>query len=205
MGVPAPLFLGVLPLGPLGVYIFFSISGYLIAQSWDRDSHALRFFIRRGLRIFPALIVVTILTVFVLGPAITTLPIWEYFKSNSTWGYFSNIILYMSYALPGVFEHNTYPNAVNGSLWSLTTEFGMYMLLMIFGVLRLPRAATPVVAGFMMLLSIFRNHWFSIELICDTWLHVVYISGLELHFSDIAYNVFSRSPMLELHLSYGFH
>lgn len=32
------------------------------------------------------------------------------------------------YNLPGVFESNPYPNVVNGSLWSLPLEVGMYIL-----------------------------------------------------------------------------
>ena len=43
LGLPEPLFLQWVPMGPLGVYIFFAISGYLVAQSWDRDPHVLRF------------------------------------------------------------------------------------------------------------------------------------------------------------------
>jgi peptidoglycan/LPS O-acetylase OafA/YrhL len=31
--------------------------------------------------------------------------------------------------LPGVFSNNIYPNAVNGSLWSLSAEVGMYIAL----------------------------------------------------------------------------
>ena len=34
LGLPEPLFLQWVPMGPLGVYIFFAISGYLVAQSW---------------------------------------------------------------------------------------------------------------------------------------------------------------------------
>ncbi len=33
------------------------------------------------------------------------------------------------YALPGVFVDNFYPNAVNGSLWTLPVEFSMYLIL----------------------------------------------------------------------------
>ncbi|WP_449425032.1 hypothetical protein [Rhodanobacter lindaniclasticus] len=31
---------GLLTLGTLGVLVFFAVSGYLVAQSWDRDPHA---------------------------------------------------------------------------------------------------------------------------------------------------------------------
>ena len=57
LGLPEPLFLSLQPLGALGVLIFFTISGYLITESWDRDPNLSRFIARRMLRIFPALVV----------------------------------------------------------------------------------------------------------------------------------------------------
>src|SRR6185312_17241222 len=53
-------------LGGLGVIILFSISGYLIAQSWERDPSNWRFLVKRVLRIWPALIVATILVALIL-------------------------------------------------------------------------------------------------------------------------------------------
>ena len=91
----------------LGVYIFFAISGYLISMSWDKDPSLIRFFIRRSTRIFPALIVCILLSVFILGPVLTTLTIKEYFSNYATLFYLSNIFLFVSYYLPGVFEHNS--------------------------------------------------------------------------------------------------
>ncbi len=117
----------------LGVYIFFAISGYLISLSWDRDPSVLRYFKRRALRIFPALAVVVIFSIFILGPIMTTWNLKDYFSSQYLWIYFKNITLYISYYLPGVFEHNNVPNAVNGSLWSLPAEFFMYILVVVFG------------------------------------------------------------------------
>lgn len=118
----------------LGVFIFFAISGYLISMSWDKDPSLKRFFIRRSLRIFPALIVVTLICVFILGPIMTTWTLKEYFTSWYIILYLKNIFLYISHYLPGVFEHNPIPNAVNGSLWSLPVEFFMYILVALFGV-----------------------------------------------------------------------
>lgn len=119
----------------LGIFIFFAISGYLISMSWDKDPSIKRFFIRRSLRIFPALIVVTLVCVFILGPIMTTWGLKEYFTSWYIVLYLKNIFLYISYYLPGVFEHNPIPNAVNGSLWSLPIEFFMYILVAVFGII----------------------------------------------------------------------
>lgn len=135
LGLPEPRFLSWAPLGPIGVYIFFSISGYLVGESWDRDPHLLRFFQRRLLRILPGLAVCILLTVLVLGPLVTTLSLKGYFTHRYTWGYLQNIALHIVYYLPGVFENLRVPNAVNGSLWSLPVEFLMYCVVAIVGVL----------------------------------------------------------------------
>ena len=155
LGLPEPLFLSWLPLGPLGVLIFFTISGYLVSQSWARDPSLPRFLARRALRIFPALVVCTLLSVLVLGPLLTTLPLADYFASPHTVGYLRNIALYIGYYLPGVFENNRIPNAVNGSLWSLPVEFAMYFVVAALGVLRASRWAVLAVAVLWGLLSVF--------------------------------------------------
>jgi peptidoglycan/LPS O-acetylase OafA/YrhL len=112
----------------IGVKIFFSISGYLVGLSWLRDPHLGRFMLRRSLRIFPALIVVVLLSAFVMGPILTRLSVGGYFTHPSTYWYLQNIALYINYSLPGLFENNIYPGAINGSLWSLPAEFVMYLL-----------------------------------------------------------------------------
>jgi peptidoglycan/LPS O-acetylase OafA/YrhL len=133
LGLPEPLFLQWVPMGPLGVYIFFAISGYLVAQSWQRDPSVPRFLAKRALRIFPGLLVCTLLSVLVLGPWLTTLDMATYWRNEHTLGYFTNMALYMTYHLPGVFAQNKLPHAVNGSLWSLPVEFFMYLLLALLG------------------------------------------------------------------------
>jgi peptidoglycan/LPS O-acetylase OafA/YrhL len=112
----------------IGVKIFFSISGYLVALSWLRDPNIARFLFRRFLRIFPALIVIVLLSAFVMGPILTRLSLGEYFSNPLTYFYLKNIALYINYYLPGLFAGNVYPGAVNGSLWSLPAEFAMYLL-----------------------------------------------------------------------------
>ncbi|WP_367372489.1 acyltransferase family protein [Pseudomonas lini] len=128
-------FLGLASYGGLGIEIFFIISGYLIVKSWDFTPSAANFLIKRSLRIFPALIVVVLISMFVLGPIFTTLTVSEYFAHPQFWSYMRNIILSPVFYLPGVLEHARVPNAVNGSLWSLPVEFFMYLVVMGLGLL----------------------------------------------------------------------
>lgn len=111
-----------------GLILFFSLSGYLIATSWKLDPRLLPYLKKRALRIFPALIIVTLASMFILGPTLSRLSVLEYFSNSNLWPYLKNIILSPVYALPGVFEFVPFPNAVNGSLWSLPAEFACYLL-----------------------------------------------------------------------------
>ncbi|HEY6520158.1 MAG TPA: acyltransferase [Roseiarcus sp.] len=115
-------------IGTIGVKIFFVISGYLITKSWQRDANLPRYLLRRSLRIFPALAAVVLFSIIIIGTLMTTLPMKAYFLHPQTHFYLRNIVLYINYGLPGVFENNVYPVAVNGSLWSLPAEFSMYLL-----------------------------------------------------------------------------
>ncbi len=113
----------------LSVKVFFVLSGYLITESWLSDPNPLRYFARRLLRIFPALVFVVVLSALVLGPVLSELPVSGYFRDPALSRYFTNIYLYPVYNLPGIFCRNIYPGAVNGSLWSLPVEFSMYVVL----------------------------------------------------------------------------
>jgi peptidoglycan/LPS O-acetylase OafA/YrhL len=115
-------------IGTLAVKVFFAISGYLVTESWRRDPSPSRYLWRRALRIFPALVVVTLLCTFVLGPLVSTLPLAEYLRSPLIARYLQNMILRPASLLPGVFTTLPYPNAVNGSLWTLPVEFTMYLI-----------------------------------------------------------------------------
>jgi Predicted acyltransferases len=115
--------------GEWGVVIFFIVSGFLLTQSSD---FSLRYFWKRGLRILPGLFVVTIITVFILGPLITSLSIQEYFNNKETWRYLLSMGI-VFFKLPGVFESNPYPNTINGSLWMLPYLFSCYAILYVYG------------------------------------------------------------------------
>lgn len=125
-------------LGTLGVFIFFSISGFLITKSYDKNKNIFSFIKNRLLRIFPGLFVVIMLSIFILGPIVTNLSTREYFKDFDAYNYLLSIFLYpMQYDLPGVFLDNPHASAVNGSLWSLPIEFTFYFVILFLGVAKL--------------------------------------------------------------------
>lgn len=126
---------GVFTLGSLGVTVFFIISGFLIAKSWDQRQNVFRFVWARFLRLVPALAGVALFTVFIIGPLTTHKSIPDYFTSGMTWGYFSIVtVFFPAYNLPGVFTQNS-STLVNGSLWSLPVEASMYLVVLIVGAL----------------------------------------------------------------------
>ncbi len=113
----------------LGVSTFFFISGFLIARSWDVRRDLVGFLSARAVRIAPALWVVVLVTVMVLGPLVTTLPVLEYFGATDTRRYLLyNVVLLTYYRLPGVFESNPLPG-INGALWTIPLEVVLYVVL----------------------------------------------------------------------------
>jgi len=123
-------------LGGLGVCIFFVISGYLVTQSWLRDPNVLRFAAKRILRIWPGLFVVTCIAALIVGPTTSILNMRDYFSAPEFREYFHTLCLdSVRFYLPGVFPNNPYPNAVNGSLWTIPVEVYWYLILAIAGVM----------------------------------------------------------------------
>ncbi|BDT68304.1 hypothetical protein os1_24860 [Comamonadaceae bacterium OS-1] len=120
-------------MGGLGVLVFFSISGFLVARSWNADPHAGRFAAKRLLRIWPGLAVVILLAALVLGPLVSTLPLRDYVADPAFLRYFKNLIFKLQVSLPFTFNSNPFPNAVNGSLWTLPLELRCYLVLGLLG------------------------------------------------------------------------
>ncbi|MBF5007157.1 acyltransferase family protein [Diaphorobacter caeni] len=118
-------------LGSAAVCVFFVISGYLIAQSWERSAGWSDFVIRRVARIYPGLICATVFSIAVIGALMTTWPQAAYWSSPVTWANFVNNAAGLAtvQVLPGVFENNPFARAVNGSLWTIRYELAMYLLL----------------------------------------------------------------------------
>lgn len=129
--------IGSAKLGTVGVWIFFILSGYLVSASWHQYPRFNVFIAKRALRIFPGLLAMLVFVVLA-GVFFTNLDPLTYLTHQETISYFNNLFLYTpQYTLPGVFENNAYPAAVNGSIWTLSYEFTMYLAIAVIGVSRL--------------------------------------------------------------------
>ena len=135
----------------VGVALFFTLSGFLIAKSYANRRSTLQYLWNRTLRIFPALLVVLAATALIIGPISTTITLSQYFSAEHAGpgSYFiSNAtLLKPQQTLPGVFGTNPVPNYVNGSLWTIRYEFALYLLVPAIGALRLRALSATLVAG----------------------------------------------------------
>jgi peptidoglycan/LPS O-acetylase OafA/YrhL len=115
----------------IGLCIFFFISGYFVSKSAVETKGVFYFLKKRIYRIYPALIIIVLLTVFVLGPIFSTLKISAYFLQPDTWKYLYTISgIRIRAILPGVFtgEH-FFSNGVNASIWTISWEIILYIFL----------------------------------------------------------------------------
>lgn len=136
IGKPEPQPIAGQSFGSLAVAVFFAISGFLVCQSWARDSSPWRFAGRRALRILPGLLIVILFTAILVGPLFTTISWQAYFGAKATWSYIPRTFLFLAVPpLPGLFDSNPYPTVNNGSLWTLRYEVLMYAWLAMVGTL----------------------------------------------------------------------
>jgi peptidoglycan/LPS O-acetylase OafA/YrhL len=112
----------------VGLRGFFTISGFLIFQSYLRSVSGLEFMRNRILRILPGLIAVSIFTILIVCPLISSYSIRQYFSIKNTYLIFIESIDPLfnrntHASAPGVFEKNVYTDQLNGSLWTISYEF----------------------------------------------------------------------------------
>ena len=124
---------GYFYLSSVGLYIFFFTSGYLVSYSAATSKSQQIYLQKRALRIYPALVLVVLLSVFIAGPVLTTCSPAKYFTDAETWKYLWTATgLRIRFRLPGVFENPLFAMpGFNGSLWSIKLELEMYVLLLV--------------------------------------------------------------------------
>lgn len=150
-------------LGGLAVAGFFVVSGYLVTKSFFDSNTAVRYVWKRVLRIFPGFWVCLLVTVLVFAPIAYHYEfhtLHGYFNGGveSPWNYLrNNALLYMhQYNIDGLlsstpYQHSGYPQAFDGSLWTLIYEFKCYIGVAVVGTLGLmwrARISVVVIALF---------------------------------------------------------
>ncbi|WP_373356143.1 acyltransferase family protein [Pseudoroseicyclus sp. CXY001] len=130
---PLQAWLHGLTLGRVCVYVFFAISGFFIAKSFERSRTRRRFVRARVMRLYPALIVMLLLTVLVAGLFLTEAPAAVFWAAVPEFLLRNLTLAYIQFEMPGVFLNLPYEQAINGSLWSLFHEVMCYLCVVVTG------------------------------------------------------------------------
>ncbi len=140
--------------GLYGVFGFFILSGFLITRSFERRTSSTAYLTSRVLRIFPALIAVSLFCAFAIGPVVTTLAPGEYLSDRGTYAFVVRTSALMNagqLGLPGVeFSDTDIGHILIGTLWTLLPEFLCYLAVLVaglLGLLRLPLILLAIPVG----------------------------------------------------------
>jgi peptidoglycan/LPS O-acetylase OafA/YrhL len=128
--------------GDLAVDGFFLISGYLITRSWVSDPSMSRFLARRALRLYPAFVVASIISVFLAGP-LGAAVVGDYFHELNLRQTLVGFLVLSEPHTPTVFA-GTPVGSVNGSMWTISFEARCYLLAMLLGLAGLFRKRTAL-------------------------------------------------------------
>ncbi|RYD82128.1 MAG: acyltransferase [Sphingobacteriales bacterium] len=168
----------------IGLCIFFSISGYLIAKSACTSTSILNYWWKRFLRIQPLLILVCVLSIFMLGPVFTNLPAADYWGNINTWTYLRNVFpaTGIQFTLPGVFTTNVVESSINGSLWTLVVEERLYIIVSVIFFLK------PAKKWFFIVPLILLNIVFFLSHFAEGMHFLAYFKGVHIFYALIFLN-----------------
>lgn len=156
LGLPEPMFFGLATWGTMAVFCFFTMSGFLVSQSWVSDPHFGRFLARRAWRILPGFALVLLLSVLVFGALFSGLSLEKYYLNSKTWAYLQAILL-LNYqeTLPEIFVQNPYAGVMNVSLWTIRWEVWCYVALALLGMVGALRSRKVLAALMAAILALF--------------------------------------------------
>ncbi len=144
--------LEALELARVAVDVFFIVSGFLVTRSVLTQPTLVDYAVARFLRLFPALLATCIFIAFLLGPAVTSVSLIDYFSDPRPWLYVPLTASLVTYTmtLPGVFAHVPEAGLIDPPLWTLRYETACYILLGAFalvGLLATRARASLTLAG----------------------------------------------------------
>lgn len=119
-------------LGGIAVGGFFAISGFLVTASFVQRG-AGTFVASRALRLFPCVIVYSLVMIFLLGPFAARVDFQTYWRAEP-WANMWNALLWRwEHNLPYVFDANPMKGSTNGSAWTLPIELRCYIGVLFLG------------------------------------------------------------------------
>src|SRR5258706_4124616 len=150
---------GQATMGEVAVDGFFIISGFLITWSWFNSGNLRKFLWKRACRIYPAFLVVLLITTAILIPLNMSNPrilLNRHELFRMAWG----TISLRGYEHPATFPHNSV-HAINGSLWSIRFEVWCYVGVAVLGVCGLLRRRVVLSLFILSLFAAFGFHYFN--------------------------------------------
>ncbi len=143
------------PVSRLAVYLFFTLSGFLVTGSLYKRGVG-PFLLARALRLLPGLWVMLIVVPLGLWAAFGTLSFSAFVSSPETWRFVgrNGLLLGRDFTLPGLFETHYLRGAVNGSLWTIPKEVQCYLLLTLAAALGLTQPRRRVTILLVLLLAV---------------------------------------------------
>ncbi|WKV50147.1 acyltransferase family protein [Dickeya fangzhongdai] len=135
-GVTEPSF-NNLSIGGFAVLTFFSISGYLIAQSYTNAESNFEYLKKRVLRIFPGLSICLVFTIYICCGIFGRDDFINWISSTKPLHPYFHFLLLKGVSYPESYlnyftSDYIYKNSINGSLWTLFFEVLDYVLILVF-------------------------------------------------------------------------
>ncbi|MFC7291398.1 acyltransferase family protein [Hirschia litorea] len=140
--------IGSVTAGFLAVNGFFVLSGMLIMRSLERGGAGLSYYLSRFLRLYPGLLALALVSVFIIGPLVSR---QDYWVGIGVLEYAAQILRFGDTmgAPIGFYPNNPYPLEFNSPLWTLRYELICYL-----------------VAPIILLLGVFERRYFVAVMTC---------------------------------------
>ena len=134
-----------------GVAVFFVVSGFLIAKSYERLRDEPRVYLwHRVLRIYPALFLCFAVAMIALGvfgfltpDVVGSVKFWGWLAGQLSFGQFYNPEFFRGFGM----------GVVNGALWTISVELQFYLFLPLFYAVVFPRVRRGVMGSWLLAAS----------------------------------------------------
>ncbi|MFT3857437.1 MAG: acyltransferase [Aquabacterium sp.] len=136
-------------LGRVSVDVFFCLSGYLIAKSFENRGGLFAFAWARFLRIYPAYWVCIAVTAFIASPILNGSVAPDYFLKNLP------LLVGGEGYIAGTATENGIPTPINGALWTLKWELLAYIFCGAVGLAGWLRKKRHILAMFLLVWAVF--------------------------------------------------